>query len=101
MNDPKKCPCGCGEVLQPYNGRRMLVCRTMWNRVPQQTRSHIMLPCEPQWKRAAVRRVFEMAREVAAERTTARKSNEKHVYRMAMDVAAERAAAPTAHAEGS
>ena len=65
----RKCACGCGTELLP--GR--LVCGAMWKRVPQETRSYIMLPTEPQWKRAAVRRVLEMAREVAREVARQRK----------------------------
>lgn len=60
----RRCACGCGTELLP--GR--IVCGEMWKRVPQETRSYIMLPTERQWKSAAVRRVFEMARQVARQR---------------------------------
>lgn len=67
MSDPL-CPCGCGKRLRRYNGRRELVCDALWRRVPQRTRSAIMLPAPVSEKRAAARIVYQMAKEIAADR---------------------------------
>lgn len=58
----RPCPCGCGEILRPYNGQRRLVCSWIWQRVPHQDRAAIMLPghSAAEW-RAAARRVLRRA----------------------------------------
>lgn len=70
-HNPRLCPCGCGTRLETYNARRALVCFPMWQRVPIDLRKLIMLPEGILGTRAAVREVYRMAREVAAEREKA------------------------------
>ena len=40
----RTCPCGCGEILKPYNGVTPLVCFSTWQRVPREARARFMLP---------------------------------------------------------
>jgi hypothetical protein len=70
MTASKRCPCGCGKTLHRYNGRRTLVCYTIWRQVPQRERNLIMLPgyYSARKRLAAARFVFGLARKIRAGR---------------------------------
>jgi len=65
----KQCPCGCGQNLRLYKGKRALVCYDVWRVVPVSIRmiyfdSRLPLPS----RRAAARTVLRMAIEVRDQR---------------------------------
>ncbi len=68
----RRCACGCGRMLRPYNGRRPLVCYQTWKIVDGRERGLakiLMLPGSTlAQRRAAARRVFEIALEIKRER---------------------------------
>ena len=58
----RRCMCGCGTLLGTYNGKPLLVCYEMWQRVPAEIRHRIMLPLFPtDDTRRAVYEVFKLA----------------------------------------
>lgn len=61
----RECPCGCGEHLAPYNGRRRLVCFDAWQKASEDDRMVVMIPgASVEERRAAARRVIETAHRI-------------------------------------
>ncbi len=68
----RRCACGCGKILRPYNGQRPLVCRDVWKEIPSMVRSRIMIPGSTlSERRAAARYVFEEAIKIREARQAA------------------------------
>lgn len=53
---PRRCACGCGTILRPYNGQRPLVCPAVWRDIPAVIRGRIMLPGSTLFERRAAAR---------------------------------------------
>jgi len=65
----RKCPCGCGQRLVPYNGTVPLVCYTAWQQTPKPARSVVMFSgSTDSQRRAAVREILGVARKIRTER---------------------------------
>lgn len=74
LDDPTEgvpCPCGCGQMLHPYNGARPLVCFQVWRLVADEDTAAVMNFCvRPTDREAAARRVLNLAAAVRESRAT-------------------------------
>jgi len=69
----KPCHCGCGLMLYPYDNRRPMVCHKVWALVAEADKRAIRLPgASLEEKRAAARRVLELARAIEGLRRVGR-----------------------------
>jgi len=61
----RECPCGCGEQLPTYNGRRRIVCYATWGKAAAGDRLALTLPgAYIEERRTAARRVIELAHRI-------------------------------------
>lgn len=59
----RQCPCGCGEFLAIYRGKRPLVCAKAWSKLPMPLRiAFNFARSTPEEKRAAAREILEHVR---------------------------------------
>jgi hypothetical protein len=75
--DVRRCPCGCGTPLPLIQGKRRLVCKTIWASIPEAVLSKLDKEGnDMETRREAARFIFSQAKRVAAAREVSKQQLE-------------------------